>query len=284
MLKFGIVGPAQCISVWKRHEQSAWRFRPLRMFFQQNETARRQTGGFHCPCEHTDRVRAIGSGRRQNCGSCSVLEKKARYFRPGFLQDPLRVCLRAHERVVVRCPRGDHALLDQFQKAVARKGDVQIPVNGRAIEADAVVALQNIAVWSMCGNRTIALISRTERTVATAVQARCSDQSQPDILQRLAQRNEWRTVVLETGKIQHRVALDITQIFNARHRANCTLPLMQSLPLWRSFWSEMCTEYSRGNQRKRCKSRTFWLRSIFRCLPGWLWLMRAHFPRAFKPG
>src|SRR5262249_25668005 len=101
--------------------------------------------------------------------ACSLLQKNSRHFRPGFIENLLRVCLCAHKRVVVQCSRSDDASFHQLQKAVAGKRDVQVPIDGRTIEADTVVALQDVLVRSLRGNHAVTLISWTEETVATTV-------------------------------------------------------------------------------------------------------------------
>ena len=143
------------------------------MLFQQNKTARGQAGSFHRAGEHTDRVRAIGSGRCQNSSACSLLQKNVGHFRPGFIENSLRVCLRAHKRVVVQCSRSDDASLHQLPESVAGKRDVQVPVDGRTIKANTIVALQDVPVRSL-GRESRGRISWTEGTVATAVQPGCS--------------------------------------------------------------------------------------------------------------
>ena len=103
MLELRILGLAQSITVWKGHKERSWRLCALRVLLEQDQSGGRQSAGLQGSGEHTDRVRAVGSGRRENRGIRPFIQEQARNGGPGLIHDLLRVRLRTHKRIVIVC-------------------------------------------------------------------------------------------------------------------------------------------------------------------------------------
>ena len=103
MLELRILGLAQSITVWKGHEERSRRLCALRVLLHQDQSCGGKSAGLERSGKHTDRVRAVRSGRRENRGIRPFIQEKARNGGPSLIHDFLRVRLGAHKGIVIVC-------------------------------------------------------------------------------------------------------------------------------------------------------------------------------------
>ena len=95
--------------------------------------------------QHTDRVRAQGSGAGQKYDVDAFRSQPPRDFRSGLLQKTVvRRTLGAHEGETGPAEASDFAPRHEFACAVQGEHDVDVPLKGGAIEADAGMTLDDV--------------------------------------------------------------------------------------------------------------------------------------------
>ena len=110
-----------------------------------------ETGFFKDPGKHAHGVGAEGSsGGQEDQVNAFVLETLCD-LGSGLFGHDRAVAEGAHEGVVVGRDGSDNAALRQFPHTIHGEGDVDVPVDGGAVEADAEVTLNDVGRVGVAG-------------------------------------------------------------------------------------------------------------------------------------
>ena len=134
-----------------------------------------------------------------------------------LLQRPVRWVLRAHERIERGRERAELAGADQLTHAVDGKDHVEVALDAAPVEAEAHVALHEVAHRRVGGERAVRLVPRDERRVAPPVEAGRRDEREPAIAQRLPRRGPRRALVVDDRMREQRLARHLAELVEPRH-------------------------------------------------------------------